>query len=195
MTPWNENIFRVTGHLCGEFTGSRWSPRTKAMQWRGALMFSLICVWINGWVNNREAGDLRRHCAHYDVIVIPVRWTTRGKNINCNERNLVCINLVKTYPVPFLRWWFTVQWRTAYLNQCGLITNQILVDITWIKINILRPRQMVDIFQTTVSNAFFLSKMYDLRLQFHWLRQRLSQRQHPVFPVTTKLASWREILS
>ena len=29
-------------------------------QWRGALMFSLICVWINGWVNNRAAGDLRR---------------------------------------------------------------------------------------------------------------------------------------
>ena len=21
-------------------------------QWRGALMFSLICAWINGWVNN-----------------------------------------------------------------------------------------------------------------------------------------------
>ena len=39
-------------------------------QWRGALMFSLICVWINGWVNNREAGDLRRHGAHYDVIVM-----------------------------------------------------------------------------------------------------------------------------
>ena len=29
-------------------------------QWRGALMFSLICAWINRWVNNREAGDLRR---------------------------------------------------------------------------------------------------------------------------------------
>ena len=39
-------------------------------QWRGALMFSLICAWINGWVNNREAGDLRRHYAHYDVTVI-----------------------------------------------------------------------------------------------------------------------------
>ena len=39
-------------------------------QWRGALMFSLICVWINGWVNNREAGDLRRYRAHYDVIVM-----------------------------------------------------------------------------------------------------------------------------
>ena len=33
-------------------------------------MFSLICAWINGWVNKREAGDLRRHGAHYDVIVV-----------------------------------------------------------------------------------------------------------------------------
>ena len=39
-------------------------------QWRGALMFSLICVWINDWVNNGEAGDLRRYRAHYDVIVM-----------------------------------------------------------------------------------------------------------------------------
>ena len=39
-------------------------------QWRGALMFSLIYVWINGWVNKREAGDLRRHRCHYDVNVM-----------------------------------------------------------------------------------------------------------------------------
>ena len=39
-------------------------------QWRGALMFSLIGVWINGWVNNHEAGDLRRNRAHYDAIVM-----------------------------------------------------------------------------------------------------------------------------
>ena len=39
-------------------------------QWRGALMFTLICARINGWVNNREAGDLRRYRAHYDVIVM-----------------------------------------------------------------------------------------------------------------------------
>ena len=159
MTSSNGNIFRVTGHLCGEFTGHRWIPLTKTSdaeeefsryfrfssrygksiskyseqdrrwlqlrprlrltfgvwfpqktyiwggafwnthqpisqwytlqfhdnvikwkhfsrywpfvrgihrspgnsphkdQWRGALMFSLICAWINGWVNNREAGD------------------------------------------------------------------------------------------------------------------------------------------
>ena len=41
-------------------------------QWRGALMFTLICARINGWVNNREAGDLRRYCTHYDVIVMKI---------------------------------------------------------------------------------------------------------------------------
>ena len=39
-------------------------------QWRAALMFSVIYAWINDWVNSREAGDLRRHRGHYDVIVI-----------------------------------------------------------------------------------------------------------------------------
>ena len=41
-------------------------------QWCGALMFSLICVWINSWVNKREPGDLRRYRAHYDVIEMNV---------------------------------------------------------------------------------------------------------------------------
>ena len=40
---------------------------------RPALMFSLICTRLNGWVNNGEAGDLRRHRAHYDVIVMDTR--------------------------------------------------------------------------------------------------------------------------
>ena len=39
-------------------------------QWRGALMFTLICVRINGWANNHEAGDLRRNRAHRDVTVM-----------------------------------------------------------------------------------------------------------------------------
>ena len=41
-------------------------------QWRRDLMFSLICVWMNGWVNNLEAGDLRRYRAHYDVTVMVI---------------------------------------------------------------------------------------------------------------------------
>ena len=38
-------------------------------QWRGTLMFYLICVWTKGWENNRDA-DLRRHRALYDVTVM-----------------------------------------------------------------------------------------------------------------------------
>ena len=72
-TSSNGNIFRVTGPLCGEFTGQGEFPTQKG-QWRGAFMFSLICAWIKGWVNNREAGDWRRHRAHYDVIVM-LHWT------------------------------------------------------------------------------------------------------------------------
>ena len=65
MMSSNGNIFCITGPLCGEFTG----PGDKG-QCRGALMFSLICIWINGWVNNCEAGDLRHHHGHYDVIIM-----------------------------------------------------------------------------------------------------------------------------
>ena len=68
MTLWNGNIFHVTGHLCGGCTGPGEFPTHKG-QWRRALMFSLICVWKNGCVNNREAGDLGSHRTHYDVIV------------------------------------------------------------------------------------------------------------------------------
>ena len=51
-------------------------------QWRGASMFSSICGWINRWVNNREAGDLRRYRAHYDVVVMV--WNSRCTLKNAN---------------------------------------------------------------------------------------------------------------
>ena len=62
------------------------SPRKD--QLRGALMFSLICAWINGWVNNREAGDLRRFRANYDVIVMRLNslpWTPLSQICIINE--------------------------------------------------------------------------------------------------------------
>ena len=70
MMSSNEYIFCVTGLLWGESTGHWWIPFTKLGHWGGALMFSLICIWTNGWANNRDAGDLRCHCAHYDVTVM-----------------------------------------------------------------------------------------------------------------------------
>ena len=76
MTSSNGNIFRVTGPLCGNSSLPVNFPHKG--QWRGALMFSLICVWINRWVNNREAGDLRRYRAHYDVMVMDIAYNRLG---------------------------------------------------------------------------------------------------------------------
>ena len=72
VTLSNWNIFRVTGLLCGEFTGHRWIPRTKASD-AELWCFLRSALGINGLVNNREAGYLRRHRAHYDVIVMKIR--------------------------------------------------------------------------------------------------------------------------
>ena len=74
MTSSYGNIFRVTGHLCREFTPVN-SPHKG--RWRRALMFSLICVWINCWLNNGEAGDSRRYRVHYDVTIM-VKWIHRS---------------------------------------------------------------------------------------------------------------------
>ena len=56
-------------------------------QWRGALMFSLICVWINGWVNNRKAGDLRRYRVHYDVTVM--------------KNGIILLSPIRSWPYTF----------------------------------------------------------------------------------------------
>ena len=49
----------------------RWPVNSQCKcQWHEALVFSLICAWISGWVNNREAGDLRHHRAQYDVTAM-----------------------------------------------------------------------------------------------------------------------------
>ena len=66
-------------------------------QWCGASMFSLICVWINGWVNNREAGYLRLYHTHYKVIVM-YHWQ---KWYPCKRsRSKVKVTKVKTNFVP-----------------------------------------------------------------------------------------------
>ena len=83
--------------------GIHWSPvnsRHKG-QWRGALKFSLICVWINGWVNNREAGDLRCHRSHYNITVM---WMS----LNFTDD--------KSTPVLVMAWCH--QATSHYLSQC-----------------------------------------------------------------------------
>ena len=69
MTSSNGNNFRVTGPLCGEFTGPGEIPTQRPVTQSFDVFFINLRV-NNGWVNNCEAGDLRRQRAHYDVIVM-----------------------------------------------------------------------------------------------------------------------------
>ena len=66
MTSSNENFPRYWPFVRGIHRSPAGSPHKG--QWRGSLMFSLVCGWTNGWVNSRDSGDLRRHRAQYDVI-------------------------------------------------------------------------------------------------------------------------------
>ena len=68
MTSSNGNISASLAFVRGIHRWPVNSPHKG--QWRAAFMFSLICAWMKGWENNREAGDLRRHRTHYDVIVM-----------------------------------------------------------------------------------------------------------------------------
>ena len=102
MTSSNGNIFRVTGHLRGEFLGHRWIPRTKASDAELWCFLSLICAWINGWVNNREADDLRRPREHYVTVmkfrvndgdddVILLCMSLQWRQCVSNHRRLDCL--------------------------------------------------------------------------------------------------------
>ena len=56
---------------------------------------SLICARINGWVNNREAGDLWHHRAHYDVTVMKHRENTHPATVRCDRLHRDYIDPVK----------------------------------------------------------------------------------------------------
>ena len=100
-------------------------------QWRGALMFSLSCVWINYWANNREAGDLRRYRAHYNVIVM----SKHKADSIVNVETTICIKRTKwrhNNQANFLRErvkWLAIRcllcfWRVHHLiarTQCDIM--------------------------------------------------------------------------
>ena len=151
----NWNIFRVTGPLWGESNGHRWFPS----QWpvTRALMFSLIWAWTKGWANNRDAADLRRHHAHYDVTVVMLShtvvfrfsWTAiefrarMGNNARTPMKTMRC-----DHPCPRIQCWF--RW-SPFLNEA--LTH-------WGR------NKMAANSLTTVSNAFSWMKIYELWLRF-----------------------------
>ena len=91
-------------------------------QGRGTLMFSLICAWINGWVINREAGDLRRRRAHYDVTVIhsasfccyqTITWTNQGSCQRIAKQQVILISEFENF---FWRNWFVISFKMGVIS-------------------------------------------------------------------------------
>ena len=94
--------------------GIHWSPVNSPHkgQWRGALMFFLICAWINGWVNNAEAGHLRCHGAHYDVTVMIVYTINYTPNSSATSViSLWCVGLWMNHFPP--EWWSTFRFYVS----------------------------------------------------------------------------------
>ena len=125
-------------------------------QWRGALMFSLIWPWINGWVNNREAGDLRHHHAHYDVSVMAREGMPCGRNVSfCCTRNYAC----HQQPIDW--------WRTQNLKPCITFARRISLwkgiytTLSMIKWESPRP----DKFMCSVV-LLHTSNIYQCKLQY-----------------------------
>ena len=94
-------------------------------QWREALMFSLISVWINDWVNNREAGDLRRYRAHYDVTVMI------GDAMNAYGLHIICVGIRIEYVHEREYWRCSVKVFTLINNNVVSVS----VDLYFIHIH------------------------------------------------------------
>ena len=115
MTSTNGKILRYWPFVQGIHRSPVNSPHKG--QWRGALMFSLICAWITGWVNNGEAGDLRRHRAHYDVINV---------DTTCHAAWWPLWELLVWYPITLAKWLQHI-WRS------GTRSSNVLQWLTWFK--------------------------------------------------------------
>ena len=99
-------------------------------QWRGALMFSLICAWINGWVNNREAGDSRHHRAHYDAtVMITTRTVGWLQTCTINKNMISPLASFMSCPWnPFWLWYFHYSGLTWALWNCEQSAHRLFVE-------------------------------------------------------------------
>ena len=121
MTSSNGNIFRVTGPLWGEFTGYRWIPLTKAsdMELR-CFLWSATEQTIKA--NNQDAGDLRRHRAHYDITVMHISSVIK----------------ISFYSIAFSRHQnkFCACLDSIYRSRVILVMRKNCSDISWHQLNL-----------------------------------------------------------
>ena len=109
-------------------------------QWRGALMFSLVYAWINDWVYNSEACDLRRHRGHYDVNVMTMHDTTATTHhqiislcclltTQIIKRDLLHLEMYNTAYLITLYVWRSSIWPNHYLGKIIILYVVVVMKI------------------------------------------------------------------
>ena len=157
-------------------------------QWRGALMFSLICAWINGWANNGDAGDLRRDRAHYDVTVtykveviylVNMRLLERGKH---RHKKLSVVTLI----VPILTSLEPLHVVVMTTGGAGSDDVNGIMTARGFKYcaSALRGCHLVSEQHWNKMSSFW-------RNFHHWLHWKLSLWQLPVQPMMNISSKWR----
>ena len=144
-------------------------------QWHGALMFSLICAWTNSWATNGDAGDVRRHCTHYDVIVM-------------NLPDALCVNVFVGYINVLsasssdktsyrIRYW-EIKWHAEF--RASVVLNAL---------NTLSPRQDGRYFADDIFTCIFLNENV-------WISINISVKFVPKgqinnIPALVQVMTWR----
>ena len=131
-------------------------------QWHGALTFSLVCASTNGWANNRDAGQLRRHGVHCDIIVMYFLSSPLARSFMWPIYHISQVYLAGTAAIDWLSdfhviWWYSLKpWKPepsacvdgyvvySYFLSRNSLWTQYLMDATTITPYICRRFELIE---------------------------------------------------
>ena len=189
LYPWHHHLmwtFSALLAICArDSTVTGEFPCTKG-QWHRPLMFSLICAWINGWVNNCDTGDLRCHHTHYDVTVMTVNLgISRITKLNPEHGSFLYMfsGILQGFKVShqfqLLRFYHVSQDLTGQIQWCHLISGWVsctMYHVPCINAEVwflmwdvsrigMQPIQDTSLIKNQTSAIFFfLEKTFDVTL-------------------------------
>ena len=181
-------------------------------QWRGALVFSVICVWINAWANNRKAGDLRRHYTHYDVTVMqskgPVTRSfdqqaasrTVGLPVTWDAVTVMCCHYHGSHNYAW--WWFGLKSNFYDLGIGKHNFDQMTTDYSVFRNGCLTQwsfNKMADILHSTFGNeSHFADDIFKCIFlnENVWIPIKISLKFVPegpinIIPALVQIMAWR----
>ena len=137
-----------------------------------------ICVWTNCWANNREAGDVRRHCGHYDVTVMTLLTSSLALHwplcFGCPR-----CSLGRTYRTLWwvCHWGGQRSWRmiSPQTPYCGDVLTYVLLyegsryrTVWWNSLEVLQDKMIIIFHRLT--HCGLVTPYGGISPSQHWLR-------------------------